>query len=54
MGREVQLDNELISLQAKVEKNEIRARDAEARFRIIAAEVGILQQRKMLEDLRKS
>lgn len=47
-------DNELIALTAKTERNELRARDAEARLRIIEAEIAIIEQRERLEGMRQS
>ncbi|WP_415714071.1 hypothetical protein [Roseibium sp.] len=38
-------------LQDKVELNELRARDAEARLRIIEAEIAIANKRKELLEL---
>lgn len=48
------MDNELSSLQSKTERNELRARDAEARLRIIEAEIAIIEQRERLEAMRKT
>jgi hypothetical protein len=45
-------DPDLADLESKTQKNELRARDAEARLKIIQSEVGILQQRKVLEQLK--
>lgn len=46
------MDNEIEMLTRKAEKNEIRARDAEARLRIIKAEINIINERKELEKLK--
>lgn len=45
-------DNELEGLRSKMERNELRARDAEARLRIIEAEIAIINSRARLETLR--
>ncbi|SPH27612.1 hypothetical protein ASD8599_04078 [Ascidiaceihabitans donghaensis] len=45
-------DQELANLKAKMERNELRARDAEARLRIIQAEIAIIDSRTKLEALR--
>lgn len=46
------MDDELEALVRKVERNELRARDAEARLRIIRAEIAIIQERQDLEKLK--
>jgi putative heme degradation protein len=45
-------DKELQALTSKMERNELRARDAEARLRIIEAEIAIINNRSKLEALR--
>jgi putative heme degradation protein len=45
-------DPDLEALQLKTERNEMRARDAEARLRIIEAEIALIHKRKELMDLR--
>ena len=45
-------DQELTALKSKLERNELRARDAEARLRIIEAEIAIIDSRAKLEALR--
>ena len=40
-------------LQEKTERNELRARDAEARLRFIEAEIAIIERRRELEELRE-
>jgi hypothetical protein len=47
------MDAELEALQSKTDRNELRARDAEARLRIIEAEIAIIEQRERLEAMRK-
>lgn len=47
------MDNELNALKEKTERNELRARDAEARLRIIEAEIAIIEQRERLEAMRQ-
>ena len=47
-------DKELESLKSKLERNELRARDAEARLRIIEAEIAIISSRAKLEALREA
>ena len=46
------MEDELEALAKKVERNELRARDAEARLRIIRAEISIIQERQDLEKLK--
>lgn len=46
-------DPELAALKAKLERNDLRARDAEARLRIIQAEIAIIDSRAKLEALRE-
>lgn len=46
------MSSELENLKDKCERNELRARDAEARLRIIEAEIAIINKRKELLDLR--
>lgn len=46
-------DQELTALKSKLERNELRARDAEARLRIIEAEIALVSSRAKLESLRK-
>ena len=48
------MDRDLEELRKKVEKNELRARDAEARLKIVAAEIGILEHRQKLDSIRES
>ncbi len=43
---------ELEALIDKAERNELRARDAEARLRIIEAEIAIFHKRKELLELK--
>lgn len=47
-------DNELAALKAKLERNDLRAQDAEARLRIINAEIAIISSRAQLEALREA
>ncbi len=44
---------DLSALEHKVRKFELRARDAEARLRIVEAEVAIATQRQKLTEARK-
>ncbi|MEM8552461.1 MAG: hypothetical protein AAGF45_08765 [Pseudomonadota bacterium] len=43
------MPSNLEEIRQKVELNEYRARDAEARLRIIEAELAILEKRKLLD-----
>jgi len=45
-------EDELKALVSKTEKNELRARDAEARLRVIRAEIALFEERQKLEKLR--
>lgn len=47
------MDKELETLRSKTERNELRARDAEARLRILHAEIDIIEQRERLEAMRQ-
>lgn len=51
-GRTEVMDEEFEALKRKTERNELRARDAEARLRIIRAEIAIIQERQDLEKLK--
>lgn len=46
------MDEELEALKRKTERNELRARDAEARLRIIRSEIAIIRERQELEQLK--
>ena len=46
-------DTPLEEMARKAEFNELRARDAEARLRIIQTEIGILKLRAELESLKE-
>ncbi len=45
-------EDEMAGLRKKTEKNELRATDAEARLRIIRAEIALIKERQALEALR--
>jgi hypothetical protein len=45
-------NDDMEALVRKVERNEWRARDAEARLRILEAEINIIEKRKILESMR--
>lgn len=47
------MNPELEALQEKADRNELRARDAEARLRIIEAEIAIIHKRKELLSLKE-
>lgn len=46
------MDADMAALREKAERNEIRAQDAEARLRIIEAEIAIINKRKELLELK--
>ncbi len=46
------MNSDFDALKEKTERNEMRARDAEARLRIIEAEIAIIHKRNELMDLK--
>lgn len=47
------MSTDMSNLTEKAERNELRARDAEARLRIIEAEIAIIHKRKELLELKE-
>lgn len=54
MAARTSKNQELDELELKAAKNEIRARDSEARLRIVNAEIAIIEQREKLRRLKES